>query len=98
MPLRLGPRPGEVLVWDLGAVDPDVAVITPISLDHQEYLGDTIEEILKRNRNENALRFVRSRPCAACHGVTVPVLPLRLPQCTWPAIREVLARSMKGFV
>ncbi|MGC4119056.1 MAG: excinuclease ABC subunit UvrA [Myxococcales bacterium] len=28
----------------------------------------TIEEILKRNRNENALRFVRSRPCAACNG------------------------------
>ncbi|WP_341854884.1 folylpolyglutamate synthase/dihydrofolate synthase family protein [Brachybacterium sp. GPGPB12] len=32
--------------WDAtGAVDPDVAVITPISLDHQEYLGDTIAEI-----------------------------------------------------
>ncbi|HEY3452341.1 MAG TPA: excinuclease ABC subunit UvrA [Myxococcales bacterium] len=28
----------------------------------------TIEEILKRNRNENALRFVRSKPCAACTG------------------------------
>jgi excinuclease ABC subunit A len=27
-----------------------------------------IEEILKRNRNENALRFVRSRQCAACGG------------------------------
>ncbi|MEE1618891.1 bifunctional folylpolyglutamate synthase/dihydrofolate synthase [Brachybacterium sp. J153] len=32
--------------WDAtGAVDPDVTVITPISLDHQEYLGDTIAEI-----------------------------------------------------
>ena len=32
--------------WDAtGAVDPDVAVIAPISLDHQEYLGDTIAEI-----------------------------------------------------
>ncbi|MCK2124960.1 Mur ligase family protein, partial [Pseudomonas sp. PNPG3] len=28
-----------------GAVDPDVAVITPIGLDHQEYLGDTIDLI-----------------------------------------------------
>lgn len=32
--------------WDAtGAVDPDVAVITPISLDHQDYLGETIAEI-----------------------------------------------------
>src|SRR5699024_8038222 len=32
--------------WDAtGAVHPDVAVITPISLDHQDYLGDTIAEI-----------------------------------------------------
>lgn len=32
--------------WDAtGAVAPDVAVITPISLDHQDYLGDTIAEI-----------------------------------------------------
>ncbi|MGO1199960.1 MAG: bifunctional folylpolyglutamate synthase/dihydrofolate synthase, partial [Dermabacteraceae bacterium] len=29
--------------WDAtGAVAPDVTVITPISLDHQEYLGETI--------------------------------------------------------
>lgn len=32
--------------WDAtGVTDPDVAVITPIGLDHQEYLGDTIELI-----------------------------------------------------
>ncbi|MCW1804930.1 bifunctional folylpolyglutamate synthase/dihydrofolate synthase [Brachybacterium squillarum] len=32
--------------WDAtGVADPDVAVITPIGLDHQEYLGDTIELI-----------------------------------------------------
>lgn len=32
--------------WDAtGAVDPDVAVITPIGMDHQEYLGDTIDLI-----------------------------------------------------
>lgn len=32
--------------WDAtGVVDPDVTVITPISMDHQEYLGDTIAEI-----------------------------------------------------
>lgn len=32
--------------WDAtGVVAPDVAVITPISLDHQEYLGETIAEI-----------------------------------------------------
>ncbi|WP_157975702.1 folylpolyglutamate synthase/dihydrofolate synthase family protein [Brachybacterium sp. YJGR34] len=32
--------------WDAtGAVDPDVAVVTPISLDHQDYLGDTIAQI-----------------------------------------------------
>ena len=32
--------------WDAtGVADPDVAVITPIGMDHQEYLGDTIELI-----------------------------------------------------
>ncbi|WP_394215651.1 bifunctional folylpolyglutamate synthase/dihydrofolate synthase [Brachybacterium vulturis] len=32
--------------WDAtGAVDPDVTVITPISLDHRDYLGETIAEI-----------------------------------------------------
>ncbi len=32
--------------WDAtGAISPDVTVITPISLDHQDYLGDTIAEI-----------------------------------------------------
>lgn len=32
--------------WDAtGAADPDVAVITAIGLDHQEYLGDTIAQI-----------------------------------------------------
>jgi len=32
--------------WDAtGVVDPDVAVVTAIGLDHQEYLGETIAEI-----------------------------------------------------
>lgn len=32
--------------WDAtGAASPDVAVITPIGLDHQEYLGETLAEI-----------------------------------------------------
>ena len=32
--------------WDAtGAISPDVTVITPISLDHQDYLGDTVAEI-----------------------------------------------------
>lgn len=32
--------------WDsTNVVQPDVAVITPVGLDHQRYLGDTIEEI-----------------------------------------------------
>lgn len=32
--------------WDAtGVVDPDVAVVTSIGLDHQEYLGETIAEI-----------------------------------------------------
>lgn len=32
--------------WDAtGVVDPDVAVVTPIGLDHQDYLGETIAEI-----------------------------------------------------
>ncbi|WP_246956624.1 folylpolyglutamate synthase/dihydrofolate synthase family protein [Brachybacterium sp. Marseille-Q7125] len=32
--------------WDAtGAISPDVTVINPISLDHQDYLGDTIAEI-----------------------------------------------------
>ncbi|MCS6712308.1 bifunctional folylpolyglutamate synthase/dihydrofolate synthase [Brachybacterium sp. EF45031] len=32
--------------WDAtGVVDPDVTVITPIGLDHQEYLGDTVAQI-----------------------------------------------------
>jgi excinuclease ABC subunit A len=28
----------------------------------------TIEETLKRNRNDNVLRFVRTQPCGACRG------------------------------
>jgi excinuclease ABC subunit A len=28
----------------------------------------TIEETLKRNRNDNVLRFVKSQPCTACRG------------------------------
>ncbi len=40
----------------------------PREEDFYKGIVPTIEEILKRNRNENALRFVRSRPCAACHG------------------------------
>lgn len=32
--------------WDAtGAARPDVSVVTPIGLDHQEYLGDTVAEI-----------------------------------------------------
>ncbi|WP_193104383.1 folylpolyglutamate synthase/dihydrofolate synthase family protein [Brachybacterium sp. FME24] len=32
--------------WDAtGVVDPDVTVVTPISMDHQDYLGDTIAQI-----------------------------------------------------
>jgi dihydrofolate synthase/folylpolyglutamate synthase len=32
--------------WDAtGVIDPDVTVITPIGFDHQEYLGESIEEI-----------------------------------------------------
>src|SRR5690625_6316300 len=32
--------------WDAtGAASPDVTVITPIGLDHQEYLGESIAEI-----------------------------------------------------
>jgi dihydrofolate synthase / folylpolyglutamate synthase len=32
--------------WDAtNVVDPTVAVVTPVDLDHQDYLGDTVEEI-----------------------------------------------------
>jgi dihydrofolate synthase/folylpolyglutamate synthase len=34
--------------WDAtNVLTPMVSVITPIDLDHQEYLGNTIEEIAK---------------------------------------------------
>src|SRR5690625_5619877 len=37
--------------WDAtGAASPDVTVITPIGLDHQEYLGESIAEIAEIGR------------------------------------------------
>lgn len=40
----------------------------PRELGHYKGLIPTIAETLKRNRNENALRFARSVPCPACGG------------------------------
>ncbi|MEZ6037940.1 MAG: ATP-binding cassette domain-containing protein [Planctomycetota bacterium] len=40
----------------------------PRELGHYKGLIPTIEEILRRSRNENALRFARSLPCEACGG------------------------------
>ena len=40
----------------------------PRELGHYRGLIPTIEEILRRSRNENALRFARSIPCRACGG------------------------------
>jgi excinuclease ABC subunit A len=40
----------------------------PRELGHYKGLIPTIAETLKRNRNENALRFARSVPCPACSG------------------------------
>lgn len=40
----------------------------PRELGHYKGLIPTIEDILRRTRNENALRFARSVPCSRCEG------------------------------
>ena len=40
----------------------------PRETGHYKGLVPTIAEIVRRNRNKNAMRFARSRPCAACGG------------------------------
>ena len=40
----------------------------PRELGHYKGLIPTIADILRRTRNENALRFARSVPCEACEG------------------------------
>ena len=52
--------------WDAtGAIDPDVAVITPIGYDHMEYLGETIEEIAGEKAGiltERATALIAAQP------------------------------------
>ncbi len=40
----------------------------PRDTGHYKGLVPTLEEIIQRNRNKNAMRFARSRPCEACGG------------------------------
>ncbi|PWH06706.1 dihydrofolate synthase [Brachybacterium endophyticum] len=52
--------------WDAtGVIDPDVTVITPIGFDHQEYLGESIEEIAGEKAGiltERALAVIAEQP------------------------------------
>ncbi|MCT2150202.1 bifunctional folylpolyglutamate synthase/dihydrofolate synthase [Dermabacter vaginalis] len=52
--------------WDAtNVIDPDATVITPIALDHQDYLGDTIEEIAGEKAGilkEGALAIIAAQP------------------------------------
>ena len=54
--------------WDAtGVVDPDVAVITPIGLDHQDFLGDTIAQIAGEKAGiltERAIAILAAQPFA----------------------------------
>ena len=48
--------------WDAtNVVDPAVAVVTPVGLDHQAYLGDTIEQIAAREGRDHQGRA--ASPC-----------------------------------
>ncbi len=48
----------------------------PRETGHYKGLVPTIAEIVRRNRNKNAMRFARSRPCAACGGARLGPAPL----------------------
>ncbi len=54
-----------------------------------------IEEILKRNRNRNALRFVRSEPCGACGGTRLNPRALAL-RVDGRSIADVAAHTVQG--
>jgi excinuclease ABC subunit A len=48
----------------------------PRETGHYKGLVPTIADIVRRNRNKNAMRFARSRPCAACGGARLGPGPL----------------------
>jgi excinuclease ABC subunit A len=54
-----------------------------------------IEEILKRNRNRNALRFVRSEPCGACGGTRLNPRALAL-RVDGQNIADVASHTVQG--
>jgi excinuclease ABC subunit A len=60
---------------------------------HYGGIVPVIEEILKRNRNRNALRFVRSEPCEACGGARLNPRALTL-KVGGSTIADVAARSV----
>ena len=54
----------------VNVIDPDVAVVVSIGLDHQEYLGDTLEAIAR----EKAGIFRAKRPAVLGPGATLATL------------------------
>ncbi|MCK5799083.1 MAG: excinuclease ABC subunit UvrA, partial [Deltaproteobacteria bacterium] len=55
-----------------------------------------IEEILTRDRNKNALRFARSRPCSACHGTRLNPAALAV-HVAGRTIADVTAMSLRDL-
>lgn len=59
--------------WDAtGVADPDVAVITPIGMDHQDFLGDTIAQIAGEKSGiltERAIAVLAAQPFADADDV-----------------------------
>ena len=59
--------------WDAtGVADPDVAVITPIGMDHQDFLGDTIAQIAGEKAGiltERAIAVLAAQPFADADDV-----------------------------
>jgi dihydrofolate synthase / folylpolyglutamate synthase len=78
----LSPR-AELLVCEVGlggrldatnALDPGVAVITNVALDHQKYLGDTIDQIA---REKAAIIKRGDRVVTACEGEALEIVATR---------------------
>ncbi len=61
---------------------------------HYKGLVPVIEETLKRNRNANILRFVRSAPCSACGGTRLGPLG-RTAQIADTHLPQLLARPIR---
>ena len=103
-------HPADVLLLEVGlggrfdatnvVAQPLASVVTPVSMDHVEFLGDTVEKIAR----EKAGIFKRDRPGlprpagrrsarrAAARGP-----PRRRPAARWPTATSPCARSTAAF-